>query len=932
MLCFLLTSSVAWPSSLPQKESGAEMQKAVEEFKTMTRELGLRPGTQSRQRRNGSAKPSWHGRLFENFRNDFLDAVPHEIVQRGTTKSTLRRNQFGFNVAGPVVIPHLYDGSGATYFSLSYEGVRERVSRSYLRTIPTMPERTGDYGAVVDQAGDPLPIFDPLTTQRNPDFDPSKPVAMDNLEYLRSPFPENRIPADRLDPVAQKALAFYPLPNASVGPFFRNNYFVVSPETNTANGMIAKVDHSIRERHRVSLGMSFSNGFLGAASFFPTAADPASPDRAFHSRSGSLDYVFTKSPQTVNTFSFQASTDESQTGTDQEVDYASQIGFRGSTNLGFPIFRFSPYLSMGRAFAISKNARNTFRWSDALSARRGKHNLRLFGRYIRYQVNTFWPSYPAGSLRFGSELTGLPGIVNTGHAFASYLLGLAEFAQSSVVESPSYFRKSFTSLSLRDNYEAIRGLHLTVGLELSNNTPRTEKFDRQSNIDLDVTNPANGRPGAMVVAGRNGQGRAFQPNLLKLEPSAGVAWSPHGDPKTVVRLRYSRNYSGFPLYFGQWGTQAFNGSPAYISPNTQLAPAVTLSSGLPAPPHEFPDLRPEAANDTIADLIDSSDNQPVYQSASLSVERELPASLILRLGAAYSGGKNLLVGASTANPNAIRLEALQLRDKLNDEEFNRSLRPFPQYKGFELNGSYPLGRYQRHEFNVRLEKRASQGLTLNLSYEFSRQADDYSGPFGRQDVYNRDNEWSLTRFNHPHTFSVSYVYELPVGSSKPWLAFSDWKRYFVDGWSISGISSLRSGEPLALQPLFNNTGGVVDALRVNVVPGVDPHVSDPGPELWFNPEAFDQPPDFAIGDAARTHPSLRAPLSQNHDLAVNKRFALAADRTIEISAMGLNFLNHANWNDPDEEIGPTSAPNVNAGKIIGSRGGRVIQLGLRFSF
>jgi hypothetical protein len=59
---------------------------------------------------------------------------------------------------------------------------------------------------------------------------------------------------------------------------------------------------------------------------------------------------------------------------------------------------------------------------------------------------------------------------------------------------------------------------------------------------------------------------------------------------------------------------------------------------------------------------------------------------------------------------------------------------------------------------------------------------------------------------------------------------------------------------------------------------------------------------------------------------------LAPDRTIELSAAGFNFVNHADWNDPDNTIGPASAPNVNAGKIIGSRGGRVIQLGLRFSF
>jgi hypothetical protein len=63
-----------------------------------------------------------------------------------------------------------------------------------------------------------------------------------------------------------------------------------------------------------------------------------------------------------------------------------------------------------------------------------------------------------------------------------------------------------------------------------------------------------------------------------------------------------------------------------------------------------------------------------------------------------------------------------------------------------------------------------------------------------------------------------------------------------------------------------------------------------------------------------------------------KRFTLAAGKTLEFNVVGLNFLNHANWNSPDTTIGPAAAPNVNAGKIIGSTGGRVLQLGMKVSF
>ncbi len=913
--------------------ASTELQKAVDEFKELTRELGLRPDSPKKRSGANGLKPAWHGRIFENFRNDVLDAVPHEVVQRGESKSALRRNQFGFNVAGPVLIPRLYDGGRSTFFSLSYEGVRETIARSSLHTIPTLAERTGDWSATVDQAGNPLPIYDPLTTSPNPSYDPARPVAEDNLQYNRTQFPGNRIPETRIDPVTKKLLEYYPAPNASAGPFFDNNYFVHSPEGNVANGMIGKVDHTLRERHRASLGVSYSNGKLSAARLFPNAASPGSPDRNFRNRRGTLEHVFTVSPRTVNTFSFEASSENSVSGSADTTDYPAAIGLTGSPGRLFPLFYFSDYLAIGMWQPFARNTRNSFIWTDSFSTRRGKHNLHATAQWLSHQVNTFRPRSPSGNFYFGSGLTSLPGIVNTGHDFASFLLGGAEWAEKSEVSSPSYFRHGGSNLSASDSYEAKPGLTFSVGLNIHTSRPRTEKYDRQSTVDLTAENPANGRPGALVFAGQTEYGRRLQPIRTKLEPSAGVAWNPGGGTKTVVRANFYRAYSGVPVYFGQWGTQGFNANPTFISSNAQLEPALVLSGGLPPYTEPMPDLRPVAANDLIADLFEQDPNrQPLVQEARLSLERELPGSLIVTLGAAYSGGKDQYVSENVANPNALPLDALKYRDQLNDEAFNRSLRPYPQYLGFNLGSLYPNGKYQRDAGYVRVEKRASQGLTLSAYYEFSKSMDDYSGPAGSQDFYNRRNDWSLTTYNHPHRFSLSYNYELPLGSNKRLLAFNDWRHYLVDGWSVSGVATLYSGEPLALQPEFNNTGGVVTALNVNVVPGVDPRVPNPSPEQWFNPAAFDQPADFSIGNASRTNPVLRGPISQNQDLSLTKRFALAPDRSVEFSAVGLNFLNHANWTEPDTTIGPASAPNVNAGKIIGSRGGRVVQLGLRISF
>lgn len=916
-----LICAMAWGQ--PASKS-TELDRAIAIFKSESANLGLRgeSGTVNGPAQKGNSQKSrWHGRLFENFRNNFLDAVPHEVVQRGGQQGLLRRNQFGFNVTGPVVIPKFYRGDRATFFTFTFEGVREKIGRSYLRTIPTLPERRGDWSSSVDSSGVQLPVYDSTSTAPNPAYKPSQAVSESNLQYLRTPFPGNRIPEARLDPTAQRAASNYPAPNSNAGPFFRNNLFVFAPESNSANGTIARVDHTVNDKNRLAFNLTNSTGLDGAATLIPTAANPGSVVVDRRSRRASVEHVLTASSRNVNTLSFAAST--------------SQFSYRNEAGAGkspFPFYRMTPYLALGRAFPASRSARNTFVLSDGFSTRRGKHRLALNGQWIHEQVNIFSPQYPSGYFLFSAGLTSLPGIVNTGHAFASFLLGGADYAERTIVASPSYFRKCRNQVSFNDQWELEKGLTLTISATIDGSGPRTEKFNRQSTVSPKVLNPVNSRPGALIVAGRDGQGRGFQPYLWKLEPSASLAWNVMGDTKTVARVSYDRSYSPIPVYTTQWGTQAFNGVVSWVSPNNQLQPAVTLAQGLSSGSRTFPNLGLDSANDTVADFVEPTGRQPTYTSARLSMERSFPGQTVLTVGAGHANGRNLLLSNSGSNPNAIPLSALQARDQLNNESFRRERRPFPQYQRFDVYSAWPEGRYRRNATYARFEKRSSSGLSFSAFYEFSKQMDNYSGPYGVQDYYHRENEWSLTSSNTPHRVSLNYVYELPFGPNRLLFTAGGWPRYLFEGWSLSAVTTISSGEPVALRPQFNNTGGVVDGLNVNVVAGVNPHVANQGPERWFNPSAFSQPNDFTTGTASRTHPSLRMPGNQNHDLSVNKRISLTPERSIELTAVGLNFVNLANWTDPDTMIGPASAPNVNAGRIIGSRGGRVIQLGFRYSF
>ncbi|MGE0130595.1 MAG: hypothetical protein AB7U82_21155 [Blastocatellales bacterium] len=923
------------PSPTPAKRPRpSELQKALNEFRIQMGQAGGAGG--ARKLKASGKQNSLTGRVYENFRNDFLDAVPHEVRQRGGAKSLLRRNQYGFSVSGPVVAPRIYDGRGRTFFSVSFEGTRERVARSALFTVPTDKQRGGDFSDLVDSAGRPVLVYDPATTRLNPDYDPSKPVSADNPQYLRDPFPNNVIPENRIDPVARALVGMYPKSNISVGPFLSNNYWINSPFENQADGVIGKLDHRLTEKHQLSANFNYSSGLRKSPEFFPEPANSGSPSYEYENGGLTLADTYTASPRVIWTFRGSASyskTDSLEAAAGQ--DYPKQLGLNGLFSTLFPRFVFSgSYLSIGPPTAVFRDRSYSYNGSSSVSINRKSHTLRLTALASRSHVNSFSPSYPSGLFVFGNSGAGLPGVVNTGNGFAQFLLGMVTRAEEGVVLHPSYYSKNFFELNASDEYRMRPGVTVNFSLSLEVATPRIEKYDRQSTVSLEHINPENGKPGALIFAGRDGVGRALQPVTARWEPSVGLAVNPWNDRDTIVRLNYSLNYGEYPLYGRHFGTNGFNAAPVFNSTNDQLEPAFLLRDGMPLDFQQPPFLDPTAANGTEADYVDPSGLLPVNQQWSLGIQRELPRSLALE--ARYTGwrGAHQFVD-SFIRLNAVPVEHLQYRDQLYDDAFRNSLRPYPQYRGLDLGGIFPGGDVEGHSLAMTLDQRLTGGVFGRVSYRLAKVMDNYSSG-AAQDPHNLRDEWSLSDTDVTHSVQVSYTYELPFGKGKKLFNDDDLMSRLMSpllgGLSLSGLTTWRNGAPLIIRPLFNRTGGIVNNLRVNVVPGVDPAAGEQSPQQWFNPAAFAQPDDFTLGNASRTHPNLREPGDQFHHLSLTKRIDLSADTSLEFVTEAFNFPNHANLNDPDTRIGPESSPNLNAGKIIGSTGGRVMQMGLRILF
>ena len=919
-----------------EKPESAEVHAAVQAFRQITASANLRPGQRVGGRASvasGGRSSTWHGRVFKYFRNDILDAVPHEVVQRGGDRNLRRRNQFGFTVNGPVSIPKIYDGRGSTFFTFSYEGTRERVGRSYLFTIPTEQQRFGDFSDLVDRAGRSLTVYDPASTSRNPLHDPRSRVTRSNLEYRRDPFPDNRIPAFRIDQVARRANAVYPQPNTDVGPFLRNNYWANPSERNAPDGFIARVDHNLGDLQKITLDVKVSEGFQDTPDIYPTAGNPGRPDRLFSNRSFELADTVNLTPNLTYRGSFEVDSDIVDTiSVHGDRDFPDELGLRGVNGAVFPELRFHGYAGLGSSQRSHlRNAFNDYDFDNEAIFRSGDHTWTVVSDAKVVKFGTLELDSPSGSFSFNDRITGLPGINNSGDGFATFLLGQAWRAQTTDQPQPAYIRRRSFQNSVADQWQINPNLTLTLRLNVDATSPRTEKFDRQSTFDPKAPNPGTDDPGALVFARHGGMGRAFQPFRVRAEPRLGVSWSPTKHRNTVLRGTVLRTYSAVNLRPGPFATQGFSGRRSPISRNSQLVPAVTLAHGFPALPNPLPDLRGDFANNSDVDMIPRTDAQPTYNYLSLEFEHKLPKGLILRARGRTTRGRDLLMGGQIAGLNRAPVSVLSYRDRLNEESFRRALRPFPHVQRIRMNYQYPGGKYRYDEGRINLQKRTGDGLSLDLEYLYRKKWDDYSGP-GIQDHHDRATAWGLSRGLRPQRFAVTYTYELPLGPGKAVLAQPGLWSKLVSDWSVSGFTTWLSGDPIALEPMFNNTGGIVPYLRVDAVPGVDPRVRKPGPEAWFNPEAFVNPADFTLGNVPRTHPTLRNPDYRNNDIALTKRLVLSQERSIEFLLQSFNFLNQGNWNDPDTEIGPAHARNANAGKIIGSRGGRVLQLGLRYYF
>ena len=278
----------------------------------------------------------------------------------------------------------------------------------------------------------------------------------------------------------------------------------------------------------------------------------------------------------------------------------------------------------------------------------------------------------------------------------------------------------------------------------------------------------------------------------------------------------------------------------------------------------------------------------------------------------------------------------------------QALRPYPQF--FGVQEAFPYNTNSNYNsLQVTVTRRLTTGLGFLAAYTFSKaigSVDSNGFPAyytaTSQDYFNRGLERSVTTFNYPQDFKLTWVYDTPVGKGR---AFNlGWANYVVGGWQLAAIHNYRSGDPISLfQAGLNIPAGFAYGIRPDLLTGV-PETLGGAPSRvdvvngtpYLNPAAFAPTPvtpngvPLRVGTAPRVLPNIRGPHHMDEIFRMSKKFPLYKQKENTFFHLGMTMTNP--FNRTGRFIRDTAVGDADFGKVFATGGGRTIQLEARAEF
>jgi hypothetical protein len=907
-----------------------------------------------------------HGTAYGFFRHPDWNANTFFGNRNGQPKADFNHKRWGASLLGPAYIPKLYNGRDRTFFSYGYEGLRTSTSDGpYTGSVPTEQNIRGDFSNLL-AVGSSYQIYDPSTITAAP-----------GGRYQAQPFPGNIIPASRISPIATRILGHYPKPNAASRADGVNNFVNASPVyPDIYYNHTARIDHNLSEKQRLYGRISIVRRNVGP--YRPYWNDVAVGENGnLATTQFALDDVYVLSPTVVMNVRY---------GYSRSVGGHTppRVGFDVS-ELGFPAGTVSQMKGVASMFprvtttGLATLGSETYDRANedvhslfaGVNKQHSNHNIKMGMDARVYREAAARYGEAGGNYSFGVNYTRGP-LDNSptspngvGQGMAALLLGqptggLIARNDTQAAQSTAW------ALYVHDNWRATPKLTLDIGLRWEYETPVTERFNRSvrgfdPNASQAIERAARANyaaapdaalpldqfrvRGGLLYAGVGGVSRGlWDASLRGFAPRFGFAYQ--GLRHLVLR----GGFGLFPIMKGVPGEHFAIQSG--FDQDTELVPTLnngqTFIANLANP---FPggiQAAPGSSQGTATflgrslNLYNPQGKLPYAMQWSLNTQTMLPGQFLLEVGYVGTRSLKLMVDRDlNALPNQY-LSTLPVRDNavnnylsanvanplagllpgtsMNGATIGRSqlLKPYPQF------GSIVMTDYQGwswyNSMQVRVERRLSRGVTVLAGYNFSKSITAASRLNAGDPLPTR----SVSEIDRPHQFSLSGLWELPVGKGKPLLTSSGrLANLFLGGWQIGAVVQFNSGFPLAFG----------DVIYTGDIRNIALPKSERTLDRWFNTDGFNRVTADQYVSHLRTFPLRLAGARSSGlnltDFSALKNFSIHDRRRIQFRTEFFNAFNH-----PTAFSAPNRTPTSSAfGTVTGMQGApREVQMSIKYVF